>query len=273
MFRSVKRKSSYKISIDPDCDETPESSTFTEDEVQLASSADQDSNKPDIPAETGQVSQKQSKDSDVQKAEEPACPVASPVPVPAPRGSRVPVPKPRTIHNIVSSPIKTEENNRTPDLNNFISVPITIPENDEDSQTPSTQTENGLKMHTESKPKLSLKKLQLTAEEKTQLMDLTLSLDSDSETPASSSSTSSSSRPHDGVGAEEEGYSSGGASWGQVRQKKSRRGLRRKEDTQRENQLQQGRVRSKFSPWNLSSPRLLHRFSVLRSHPSGTRLP
>lgn len=271
MFRSVKRKSSYKISIDPDCDETTESSTFTEYDVQRVSSGAQDSNKTDVPAETGQVSQKQSEDNDVQKAEEPSCPVANPVPVPAPRGPRVPVPKPRTIHNVLSSPIKTEENkSSTPDPTSFISVPITIPENDEDSQTPSTQTEDDLKMRTESKPKLSLKKLQLTAEEKTQLTDFTLSQDSDSETPASTSSTSSSSRPQDGVGAEEEGYSSGGASWGQIRQKRFRRGLRRKEEVQRESQLQQGRVRSKFSPWNLSSPRLLQRFSVLRSHPSGT---
>lgn len=270
-FRSIKRKSSYKISIDPDCDETTESNTFLEDEDQLVSSGAKDSRKSDISAES-EPSQTQSVDNDIQKSEESSCPVTNPVPVPvpAPRGSRVPVPKPRTIHNVVSSPTKTVENqDPTPNPPSFISVPVTIPENDEDSQTPSTP-ENGLKMHSESKPKLSLKKLQLTAEEKTQLMDFTLSQDSDSEAPASSSSTSSSSRPQDGVGAEEEGYSSGGASWGQIRQKRLRRGLKRKEEVQRERQLQQGRIRSKFSPWNLSSPRLQHRFSVLRIHPSGT---
>lgn len=244
---------------------------FTEEEDLLVLSGAEDLNKPAIPTtESGPESQTQSKDSDIQKGEEPSCSVANPVPVPAPRGSRVPIPKPRSIHNIVSPPTETKENqDPTPDLTSLISVPVTIPENDEDSETPSTQAEDDLKMHIESKPKLSLKKLQLTAEEKTQLMDFTLSQDSDSETPASSSSTSSSSRPQDGGGVEEEGYSSGGASWGDIRQKKLRRGLRRKEDVQRECQLQQGRVRSKFSPWNLSSPRLQQRFSVLRIHPSG----
>ncbi|MCJ8741842.1 hypothetical protein PDJAM_G00075440 [Pangasius djambal] len=266
MCRSVKRKSSYKISIDPDCDETAESNMSTEHADQLVLSGAKDASNPDIPTELGPVSQTQSKDNDIQKGEESSLPVA--IPVPAPRGSRVPVVKPRTIHNIVSSPAETENQDPTPDLTSFISVPVTIPENDEDSQTPSPQTENGLKTASESKPKLSLKKLQLTAEEKTQLIDFTCSQDSDSETPASSSSTSSSSRPQDGGGAEEEGYSSGGASWGHIRQKRFRRGLRRKEEVQRESQLQQGRVRSKFSPWNLSSPRLQHRFSVLRIQPA-----
>lgn len=267
MCRSVKRKGSYKISIDPDCDETTESSTFTQHEDQLVLSGAKGTNKPGMPTELGPVSQAQSQDSDVQKGEESSCPVT--VPVPAPRSSRVPIPKPRTVHNIVSPPTETEEN-QGPDLTTSISVPVTVPENDEASQTPSAQTESGQKMASDSKSKLSLKKLQLTAEEKTQLMDFTFSQDSDSETPASSSSTSSSSRPQDGGGAEEEGYSSGGASWGHVRQKKFRRGLRRKEEVQREYQHQQGRIRSKFSPWNLSSPRLRHRFSVLRNHPSGT---
>ncbi|XP_060793348.1 F-actin-monooxygenase mical1 isoform X2 [Neoarius graeffei] len=264
MCRSVKRKGSYKISIDPDCDETTESSTFTQHEDQLVLSGAKGTNKPGIPTELGPVSQAQSQDNDVQKGEESSCPVT--VPVPAPRSSRVPIPKPRTVHNIVYPPTETEEN-QGPDLTTSISVPVTVPEDDEASQTPA-QTESGQKMASDSKSKLSLKKLQLTAEEKTQLMDFTFSQDSDSETPASSSSTSSSSRPQDGGGAEEEGYSSGGASWGHVRQKKFRRGLRRKEEVQREYQHQQGRIRSKFSPWNLSSPRLRHRFSVLRNHPS-----
>lgn len=272
MFRSVKRKGSYKISIDPDCDETTVSNMFTEQEDQLVLSCAKDvvTNMSGMPTELGPVSQTQPKDNDVQKSEVSSCPVAIPVPVPAPRGSRVPVPKPRTIHNIVSLPNEMEANrDLTPDLIGCTSEAITVPENDKDSET---QTENGLKMDSESKPKLSLKKLQLTAEEKTELINFTFSQDSDSETPASSSSTSSSSRPQDRGGVEEEGYSSGGASWGHIRQKKLRRGLRRKEEVQRECQFHPGRVRSKFSPWNLSSPRLQHRFSVLQIHPSGTDL-
>lgn len=276
MFRFIKRKGSYKISIDPDCDETTE---FTEQDDRLVSSGAKDATKPSMPTELDPLSQTQPKDNNIQKGEKSSFPVAFsvpalvpnsvPVPVPAPRGARAPVPKPRTVHNIMSS--ETEENqDPTPDLTSFIAVPVTITENDEDSETPLTPTKNGLKMDSESKPKLSLKKLQLTAEEKTELMNFTFSQDSDSETPASSSSTSSSSRPQDGAGAEEEGYSSGGASWGHIRQKKLRRGLRRKEVSHKDSQFQQGRVRSKFSPWNLSSPRLQHRFSVLRTHPAGT---
>ncbi|KAM9444891.1 F-actin-monooxygenase mical1 [Clarias gariepinus] len=264
MFRSIKRKSSYKISIEPDCDETTEPNALTENEQLLPISAN-DTDKPGIPAEIDPVSQTQSEDNDIQTGEESSCPLA--IPVPAPRGSRVPIPKPRTIHNIVSSHTETEENqDPMPDLTTCMSAPITVPENDKTSQTPSIGQENSLKKSSESKPKLSLKKLQLSAEEKTQLMDFTFSQDSDPdpETPPSSSSTSSSSRPQDGGGAEEEGYSSGGAPWGQVRQKRLRRGLRRKEEVQRESLPQPGRVRSKFSPWNLSSPRLQQRFSVLR---------
>ncbi|TSS48102.1 [F-actin]-methionine sulfoxide oxidase mical1 [Bagarius yarrelli] len=263
-IRSVKRKGSYKISIDPDCEETTESNMFTEQEDQLVSNGSKDAGKPGIPTELSTVRQTQPNDINHQTGEESSPPITVSVPVPAPRCSRVPVPKPRTIHNVVSSPTKTKDNqDPTPPSPSFISVPIPIPENDEDSPS-----ENGLKMDNDFKPKLSLKKLQLTAEEKTHLMDFACSQDSDSETPASSSSTSSSSRPQDGGGAEEEGYSSGGASWGNRRQKKLRRGLKKKEVVQRESQLQQGRVRSKFSPWNLSSPRLQQRFSVLRIHPS-----
>ncbi|XP_017343002.1 F-actin-monooxygenase mical1 isoform X1 [Ictalurus punctatus] len=267
MCRSVKRKSSYKISIDPECDETAECNTFGEHEDQPVLSGDKDSNTPAIPTELGPVSETQSKGDDIRKGEESSCPVA--VPVPAPRGSKVPVPKPRKIHSVVSSRTELKESqDPTPDLTNFVSVPVTVPENDEDFQTPSAETENGPKTDSESKPKASLRKLQLSAEEKTQLIDFTFSQDSDSETPVSSSSTSSSSRPQDGGGAEEEGYSSGGASWGYIRQKRLCRALKKKEEAQRESQLRQGRIRSKFSPWNLSSPRLQHRFSVLRIHPA-----
>uniref|UniRef100_A0A8B9L1Z9 Microtubule associated monooxygenase, calponin and LIM domain containing 1 n=1 Tax=Astyanax mexicanus TaxID=7994 RepID=A0A8B9L1Z9_ASTMX len=229
-FRSVKRKSSYKISIDPHCDESTESDILEkqEEEDQLANRAAKDSDKPGIPTDL---------------STELPCPGAVPAPVPSPRKSRTPsahspVPKPRTIHNVVPSP-----NHMPTTVETIASDP---------------------------RPKLSLKKLQLTDEEKTQLVNLSFSQDSDSETPASSSaaSTSSSNKPNDG--GEEEGYWSGGASsLSHVREKKNRRCFRRKGEPQKPAQIQQGRLRSKFSPWNLSSPRLQQRFSVLR--PAGRR--
>lgn len=110
------------------------------------------------------------------------------------------------------------------------------------------------------RPKQSLRKLRLTDEEKSQLVNLqSLSVDSDSETPGGSSSCSSSSatavgpgppQPEGQEGPEEEGYWSGSTA-GHVRDQRNRRCFRRKE-------LPSGqtRVRSKFSPWNLSSPRI-----------------
>ncbi|XP_075897847.1 F-actin-monooxygenase mical1 [Nelusetta ayraudi] len=108
------------------------------------------------------------------------------------------------------------------------------------------------------RPKQSLRKLRLTDEERSQLVNLqSLSADSDSETPGGSSSCSSSSATAGGPGApkpegldgqEEEGYWSGSTTGHMQR---NRRCFRRKE-------LPSGqtRVRSKFSPWNLSSPRI-----------------
>lgn len=99
------------------------------------------------------------------------------------------------------------------------------------------------------------------------------SADSDSETPGGSSSCSSSSataggpsppKPEGQDGQEEEGYWSGSTA-GHIREKKSRRFYRRKEIPSG-----QTRVRSKFSPWNLSSPRISRdtRLSVLADPPA-----
>ncbi|KAG9269124.1 F-actin-methionine sulfoxide oxidase mical1-like [Astyanax mexicanus] len=266
-FRSVKRKSSYKISIDPHCDESTESDILEkqEEEDQLANRAAKDSDKPGIPTDL---------------STELPCPGAVPAPVPSPRKSRTPsahspVPKPRTIHNVVPSP---NHSKKCPEKDHTSSttVPTTVEtiasgdhkdDQEEEEAEALEQTENG--HHplgpSDPRPKLSLKKLQLTDEEKTQLVNLSFSQDSDSETPASSSaaSTSSSNKPNDG--GEEEGYWSGGASsLSHVREKKNRRCFRRKGEPQKPAQIQQGRLRSKFSPWNLSSPRLQQRFSVLR---------
>lgn len=164
----------------------------------------------------------------------------TPCPVPKPRRSRQttpshqpspPVAKPRTVHLIS----------------------LTVPE-EPSSPTP---TEEGSKARPDSRPKQSLRKLQLTAEEKTQLVNLhSFSADSDSETHGGSSSCSSSSAnagppKTEGLdGQEEEGYWSGSTA-GQMREKRNRRCFRRKEMPSG-----QARVRSKFSPWNLSSPRI-----------------
>ncbi|KAL1020609.1 hypothetical protein UPYG_G00002390 [Umbra pygmaea] len=125
--------------------------------------------------------------------------------------------------------------------------------------------------------KMSKKKLKLTNEEKNQLVNLSFSLDSDSETPGSSSCSSSSatagrpSPPKPLDGQEEEGYWSGGArSSGHIRELRNRRCFRRKDGQARpQGEGQHARVRSKFSPWNLSSPRLRREqhFSVLNSRP------
>ncbi|CAB1336639.1 unnamed protein product [Coregonus sp. 'balchen'] len=121
----------------------------------------------------------------------------------------------------------------------------------------------------DSRPKPSLRKLQLTDEEKNHLVNLSFSLDSDSETPGSSSCSSSSATaagpcpPKPPDAQEEEGYWSGGPGpGGHIREHRNRRCFRRK-DEPAGLQGQHARVRSKFSPWNLSSPRLGrdHRFS------------
>lgn len=183
-------------------------------------------------------------------------PSAAPCPVPKPRLSRQttpspqpspPIAKPRTVH--VFNP-STPEKHSSP-----------------------TPTKEISKAAPDSRPKQSLRKLQLTAEEKTQLVNLqSFSADSDSETPGGSSSCSSSSataggpsppKPEGLDGQEEEGYWSGSTA-GHMREKRNRRCFRRKEMPSG-----QTRVRSKFSPWNLSSPRISRdtRLSVLINHP------
>ncbi|XP_058619137.1 F-actin-monooxygenase mical1 isoform X2 [Onychostoma macrolepis] len=219
---SVRRKGSYKISVDPDFEESTECFTPTEQEDQPPSSS-HEANKPSElnPESTGIENQ--------QNNSSPS------VPVPAPRPSRAPLPKPRTVHNVVPQPSNTPEE----------------PEQKQE-ETP------------ESKSKPSLRKLQLSEEEKADL----LSQDSDSETPASSSaaSTSSSSKQHEA--GEEEGYWSGGTATGMnLRDQRNRRCMRRKSEPPPSTHSQHGKMRSKFSPWNLSSPRLQQRFSVLRVAP------
>lgn len=206
-----------------------------------------------------------------------------PHPVPKPRHSRQtapspqpspPVPKPRTIRLVSPSP--PEE--RT-------------------SPAPPLQENGSAGGALESRPKQSLRKLQLTDEERSELVDLqSLSLDSDSETPGRSSSCPSSSaggssppkpatpgwsssysssssatardpsppKPAGLEGREEKGYWRRGTGALQVRGKMNRRCLRRKGEPG-----VQSKVRSKFSPWNLSSPRLSrgHRLSVHNRHP------
>ncbi|CAL8326049.1 unnamed protein product [Merluccius merluccius] len=131
----------------------------------------------------------------------------------------------------------------------------------------------------DSRPKQSsLRKLQLSAEEKCQLVNLqSFSADSDSETPGGGSSTCSSSSAATAggpsppkpagqdQGQEEEGYWSGSTA-GHMRDKRNRRCFRKKEEPAGQ---ATGRVRSKFNPWNLSSPRLSRdsRLSVLTPRP------
>ncbi|XP_061591162.1 F-actin-monooxygenase mical1 isoform X2 [Cololabis saira] len=176
-----------------------------------------------------------------------------PCPVPKPRISRQnapssqpapPVAKPRTIH--LSNP-------STPDK-----PPPPAPPGDVSTAGPDLN------------PKQSLRKLQLSAEEKNQLGNLqSFSADSDSETHGGSSSCSSSSANAGGIpkaggdGPEEEGYWSGSTA-SNFRDKRNRHCFRRKEMPGG-----QTRVRSKFSPWNLSSPRISRdtRLSVLVTHP------
>ncbi|KTF90021.1 hypothetical protein cypCar_00015334 [Cyprinus carpio] len=223
---SVRRKGSYKISVDPDFEESTECLTPTEQEDQLPSSSDEANKPPELSPESTGIKNQQNNSS-------PS------VPVPAPRQSRAPLPKPRTVHNVV------------PQLSN-------TPEEPEQNQEETP----------ESKP--SLRKLQLSQEEKADL----LSQDSDSETPASSSATSTSSSSKQQEGGEEEGYWSGGTATGMsLRDQRNRRCMRRKSEPQPSAHSQHGKMRSKFSPWNLSSPRLHQRFSVLKVAPTEQAQP
>ncbi|XP_056589123.1 F-actin-monooxygenase mical1 [Triplophysa dalaica] len=232
---SIRRKGSYKISVDPDFEESTECSAHTDQDDQPSSNPDISHNPPESPPE--------SKDIEGSEA----------VPVPAPRSSRnplyPPLPKPRTVHNIVPQDL----------------------ENQQTEETPSSGDKNGHHDLTlDFKPKQLLRRLQLSQDEKSGLLNLSFSQDSDSETPASSSaaSTSSSSKQHEG--GEEEGYWSGGTVAGKnLREQRNRKCVRRKSEPPVPARSQHGKIRSKFSPWNLSSPRLQQRFSVLRVGPTG----
>ncbi|XP_028264869.1 F-actin-monooxygenase mical1 [Parambassis ranga] len=177
-----------------------------------------------------------------------------PCPVPKPRLSRQTTPSPQ-----MSPPVAKP---RTLHLFN--------PSTPEKPSTPAALKEAST-AGPDSRPKQTLRKLQLSDEEKNQLVNLqSFSADSDSETPGGSSSCSSSSanaggppKPEGLDGQEEEGYWSGSTA-SNFREKRNRRCFKRKE-------LPGGqtRVRSKFSPWNLSSPRISRdtRLSVLINHP------
>ncbi|KAK2851884.1 hypothetical protein Q5P01_008160 [Channa striata] len=169
-------------------------------------------------------------------------PPAMPYPVPKPRFSRQTTP--------ISEP--------SPPIAKPRSVLLCNPSTPEDQ--PPHSTNELSKAAPDSRPKQSLRKLQLTDEEKSQLVNLqSFSADSDSETPGGSSSCSSSSataggpsppKPEGLDGQEEEGYWSGSTA-GHYRDKKHRRCFKKKELPSGQTKL-----RSKFSPWNLSSPRI-----------------
>nr|XP_020474643.1 F-actin-methionine sulfoxide oxidase mical1-like isoform X1 [Monopterus albus]XP_020474644.1 F-actin-methionine sulfoxide oxidase mical1-like isoform X1 [Monopterus albus]XP_020474645.1 F-actin-methionine sulfoxide oxidase mical1-like isoform X1 [Monopterus albus]XP_020474647.1 F-actin-methionine sulfoxide oxidase mical1-like isoform X1 [Monopterus albus] len=172
-----------------------------------------------------------------------------------------PVPKPRHFQQTKPSPQPSPP----------IAKPRTI-----QLLNPSTEqkpTKEICKAAPDSRPKQSLRKLQLTDEEKSQLVNLqSFSADSDSETPGGSSSCSSSSATAGGPGPsktegldgqEEEGYWSGSTA-SHIRERRIRRCFKKKEMPSG-----QTRIRSKFSPWNLSSPRISRdtRLSVLNNQP------
>lgn len=190
------------------------------------------------------------------------------IPAPTEEETQVPcpVPKPRISQQATPSSVSS------PPIAKPRTIHLSIPSTPE-KPSPLTSASDSSKPSSGSHLKQSLRKLQLTDEEKSQLVNLhSLSGDSDSETPGGSSSCSSSSatvggpsppKPHGLNGQEEEGYWSGSTA-SNYREKKQRRGIKKKE-------LPSGqtRVRSKFSPWNLSSPRISRdtRLSVLINHP------
>ncbi|KTG00191.1 hypothetical protein cypCar_00027186 [Cyprinus carpio] len=231
---SVRRKGSYKISVDPDFEESAECLTLTEQKDQPPFNSHEPNKPSELTPESTGIENQQNNSS-------PS------VPVPAPRASKAPLypplPKPRTVHNVVPQPSHASKGSEQNQERSHHNLPP------------------------ESKSKASLHKLQLSEEEKAEL----LSQDSDTETPISSSaaSTSSSSKQHEG--GEEEGYWSGGrkSSWDQ----QNRRCMRKKSEPPPSTQSQHGKMRSKFSPWNLSSPRPQQRFSVLRVAPSAQSQP
>ncbi|MEQ2199346.1 hypothetical protein XENOCAPTIV_016242 [Xenoophorus captivus] len=173
-----------------------------------------------------------------------------------------PVPKPRSLHQTTptfdpSPPVaKPRKVMLTP-------TPI--------KPSPQTAPEGTSGAGLEISLKPSLRKLQLSIEEKNELGNLqSFSADSDSETQGGSSSCSSSSANAGGPlkqegqdGQEEDGYWSGSTA-SLIREKKNRHCFKKKEMPSG-----QTRVRSKFSPWNLSSPRISRdcHLSVHVGHP------
>ncbi|KAL2103853.1 hypothetical protein ACEWY4_000721 [Coilia grayii] len=214
-----------------------------------------------------------------------------------------PTPKPRTIHLTPQTPSPSKPSHAPDRKPEAVLKEEEEEEEEHGSQTPSSQAEHGSENGSEngstdsasSRSKGSLRKLGLSDEERSQLGSLSFSQDSDSETPASTSScsastsSSSSSKRVEGGGPEgaaeegqqegeegqEEGesfWSTGGGTGGHhhMREQRHRRCFRRKGEqaaggaAPNPQAKQGGRVRSKFSPWNLSSPRLgrEHRLSV-----------
>lgn len=232
----------------------------------------------EAPSRTEEAAPTEEEEEESEEAPPPPAPPAEPPhPVPKPRLSRQTTPSPRP-----SPPIAKPRSVliiNPPPAESFTSPPAVAP----------APPAGGAAAGASSRPKQSLKKLQLTAEEKSQLVNLqSFSADSDSETPGGSSSCSSSSgagataggggamKPAAAVAAgegqggeeeeeaqEEEGYWSGSTA-SHVRERRNRRCFKRKEMPSG-----QTRVRSKFSPWNLSSPRISRdgRLSVLVSAP------
>ncbi|XP_034029272.1 F-actin-monooxygenase mical1 [Thalassophryne amazonica] len=179
-----------------------------------------------------------------------------------------PIPKPRLSRQTPPSP------QPSPPTAKPRTIHLISPSTPEKSSSPTPTQETAIFTGAaDSRPKQSLRKLQLSEEQKSQLMNLhSFSADSDSETPGGSSSCSSSSATAGGPnplkqealdGQEEEGYWSGSTA-GHIWEKRNRRCFKRKEMPSG-----QTKVRSKFSPWNLSSPRISRdgRLSVHSNHP------
>ncbi|XP_018589449.2 F-actin-monooxygenase mical1 [Scleropages formosus] len=174
-----------------------------------------------------------------------------------------PVPKPRNILPKIPS----------------VSVQLTPEHVDEDREGVeqlSTEEEPCQEVASDHRPKQPLRKLQLTEEERNQLGSLSFSHDSDSEAPAPSSSSTTARPPKPPRSLLEPGAPAETGAWGStltgsIRDQKNRRSFRRKEELAAKAQAQaphNPKTRSKFSPWNLSSPRLArdHRLCVAGAH-------
>uniref|UniRef100_A0A3Q2TB41 Molecule interacting with CasL protein 1 n=1 Tax=Fundulus heteroclitus TaxID=8078 RepID=A0A3Q2TB41_FUNHE len=232
--------------LKPDCvSSTPAQSEGQEEPPQIKQESKEGSNEPHKPSTFPKPASKPEGSAPAQdKPEE-----AMPFPVPKPRLSRQTTPTSEP-----SPPVAKPRNVKL--------APKTPP-----PPTPSEET-------SKAGPEFSLKplrKLQLSVEEKNDLGNLqSLSADSDSETQGGSSSCSSSSANAGGPpkregpdGQEEEGYWSGSTA-SLNRERKNRHCFKKKEMPNG-----QRKVRSKFSPWNLSSPRITREggLSVHVSHP------